>query len=108
MAVDRSGNCYSCGRLLNADDYPRGSLCPGCRSETRCCRNCEFFAPSQNNQCREPQAERVVDKEKSNFCEFFRPRPGVPEPAPGRRVSPAAGDSAKAAFEALFKKKRGQ
>jgi hypothetical protein len=26
------------------------------------------------NECREPQAERVVDKEKSNFCDFFTPR----------------------------------
>jgi len=105
MSVDRSGNCYSCGRPLNAEDYPRGSFCPGCRAETRCCRNCEFYSPSQNNRCREPQAERVLDKEASNFCEFFRPRAGGPDQPQSRRPSPASGDSAKAAFDALFKRK---
>jgi hypothetical protein len=23
------------------------------------------------NECHEPQAERVVDKDRSNFCEYF-------------------------------------
>jgi hypothetical protein len=23
------------------------------------------------NECREPSAERVVDKEKANFCDYF-------------------------------------
>ncbi|MBI5242567.1 MAG: hypothetical protein HY922_02645 [Elusimicrobia bacterium] len=102
MAVDRPGNCHHCGKLLNAEDYARGTLCPGCRRETRCCRNCEFYSPSCNNLCREPQAELIVDKEKSNFCEFFRPRAGGPDEAPEeRRPKP----SAKAAFDALFKKK---
>ncbi len=36
-----------------------------------CCRNCRFYDPAYNNQCREPQAERQVDKERGNFCEYF-------------------------------------
>ncbi len=27
-----------------------------------------------NNQCAEPQADPVLDKERANFCDFFRPR----------------------------------
>lgn len=103
MAVDKSGNCFHCGNLLNADDYTRGTLCPNCKRETRCCRNCEFYAASLNNECHETQAERVVDKEKSNFCEFFRPRAsGLEEDAPQERKPEP---SAKATFDALFKKK---
>jgi hypothetical protein len=36
-----------------------------------CCLNCTFYDPSAYNGCREPQAERVLDKVKGNFCDFF-------------------------------------
>lgn len=48
------------------------------------------------NECKEPAADRVVDKEKNNFCEFYQPGSG------GEQQS--AADKAKAAAEALFKK----
>jgi len=52
-----------------------------------------------NNQCRESSADRVVDKERSNFCDWFKPGNGGGGPqAPSR-------DSLKAAADALFKKK---
>lgn len=104
MSTDRSGSCWRCGRHLDSGDYARGSACPGCRSETRCCRNCEFYDPRLNNECKESQADRVVDKEKSVFCEFFRPRKASAAPAK-QFVDPAEG-KAKAAFDALFKKKK--
>jgi len=43
-------------------------------------------------------AERITDKERANFCGYYRPR-GTPAEKGGRN-----GD-AKAALEALFKKK---
>ena len=27
--------------------------------------------------CREPIAEEVKDKERANFCDYFKPRPGA-------------------------------
>jgi hypothetical protein len=51
-----------------------------------------------NNECRENQADRVVEKERSNFCDYFRPRLGA-----GTGMS--AQEKAKAAADALFKKK---
>ena len=85
-------------RELVATDLGRQDICPGCRRDTRVCKNCDFFDPSVNNQCRENQAERVVDKEKSNFCDYFRPsnRKG------GQGKS---ADALKAAADALFKKR---
>jgi hypothetical protein len=32
---------------------------------------CSFYDPRSYNECRESTAERVVDKEKANYCEFF-------------------------------------
>jgi hypothetical protein len=53
-----------------------------------------------NNQCRETQAERVIDKQRANFCEYFSPRKATAAPPP----SPAI--AARAKLEALFKKNR--
>ena len=50
-----------------------------------CCRNCRFYDPAYHNQCREPQAERQVDKERGNFCEYFDPRRRRRRPITGER-----------------------
>ena len=34
---------------------------------------CEFFDPGVPKQCLEDDAEEVTDKEKSNFCEWYKP-----------------------------------
>ena len=65
--------CYHCGHEF--DDGARAGreeVCPDCGGDVHVCRNCAFFDPAAYNQCRETQAERVLDKERSNFCDFFR------------------------------------
>jgi hypothetical protein len=32
---------------------------------------CKFFDPKVYNECHETNAERIVDKEKANFCDYF-------------------------------------
>jgi hypothetical protein len=39
---------------------------------------------SAYNECREPQAERVLDKERSNMCDFFRPYTGPARGSKGK------------------------
>ena len=34
---------------------------------------CEFFDQHVPGQCREDDAEEVYEKERANFCEWFRP-----------------------------------
>ena len=46
-------------------------------------------------------AERVVDKERANFCEYFAP--AVPARAAAGKPVPA--ESARQKLEALFRKK---
>ncbi|MBC7792671.1 MAG: hypothetical protein H7Z43_03100 [Clostridia bacterium] len=48
------------------------------------------------NECREPVADRVVDKERGNFCDYFT--------LSARRAESAKTDDARAELEALFKK----
>jgi len=32
---------------------------------------CKFFDPKVYNECLETNADRIVDKEKANFCDYF-------------------------------------
>ena len=100
MNAEVMGNCWSCSRSLGPLDYGRRDSCPGCGRDTHVCKGCTFYDRSYNNECREPQADRVLEKEKANFCDYFKP---AFSNKAGGSVDPMA--AAKAAAEALFKKK---
>ncbi len=91
--------CATCGRALPPGPYGRRDACPGCGADLHACVQCVFYAPGHYNDCREPQAERVLDARKANFCDYFRPADGKGAPA---REDPKA--AAKAKLDALFKK----
>ncbi|MBF0371431.1 MAG: hypothetical protein HQL52_18480 [Magnetococcales bacterium] len=76
MAQEKNGFCWECGEALGSGDFGRGDDCPKCGKETRVCRNCRFYDQTAYNECHEPQAERVVEKERANFCDYFEPDPG--------------------------------
>ncbi len=64
--------CYKCKNEVKIDKIiGRKDTCPFCQSDLRCCLNCRFYDPGSYNQCREPQADRVLDKDRSNFCDYF-------------------------------------
>ncbi len=65
--------CQVCGHEIVEDVIGRDSVCPNCNAYLHACIQCEFYDPSAHNQCREPSAEFVSDREGANFCEFFRP-----------------------------------
>jgi len=93
-------NCFHCGRQVEVSERVGfRDTCPGCDRPLHVCLNCKFYDPTYNNQCRETQAERVVEKERANFCEYFGPRKTSDKPS-----SPTTYD-ARATLEALFKKK---
>ncbi len=52
------------------------------------------------NDCREPRADRVVEKERANFCEWFRP---AERPA-GKGCEGDVKARVRAQLDALFKK----
>ena len=49
----------------------RSEECPYCYSRIRVCKMCQFYDASYYNSCREDEAERVIDKEKVNYCDYF-------------------------------------
>lgn len=71
-----SAICFACQKPL---DLPPGEVgrretCGACGVDVRVCKNCEHYDPSAYNECRETAAERIVNKDKSNFCDYFRIR----------------------------------
>lgn len=50
----------------------RSDSCPHCMADIRCCKNCIFYDPKAYNECRESMADRITEKEKANFCDFFK------------------------------------
>jgi hypothetical protein len=64
--------CHNCKKPIEAGDrIGRTDTCPYCSEDLHCCLNCRFYDSGSHNKCRESQAERVVDKENSNFCDYF-------------------------------------
>lgn len=50
----------------------RSDTCPSCMTDIRCCKMCQFYDPKSYNECRESSADRIQDKEKANFCDYFK------------------------------------
>ena len=71
--MTEEGICWHCGHALAASDFTREGECPNCRRQTHVCRNCRFYAPGRSNDCFEPVAEAVSDKQRANFCDYFEP-----------------------------------
>lgn len=67
--------CYKCQTVLDLtteSKVSRQEECPKCFANIHCCKMCFFYEPKSYNECKEPVAQRIVEKEKNNFCEFFK------------------------------------
>jgi hypothetical protein len=93
--------CWKCGTEIDTRERVEfRAACPSCDRALHVCRNCRHYDPAYYNQCRETAAERVVDKERANFCDYFAPRTA----GANSQQTPS---SARAQLDALFKKKPG-
>jgi hypothetical protein len=90
--------CHKCSEELDLfTKIARTDTCDHCKADLHCCKNCEFYEPGANNDCREPMMHEP-DKEKANFCASF----GMTKKKPATQTSR---NDVKAKFDALFKKK---
>ncbi len=68
--------CWTCSNELFFDvkvgiKVGRHDECPHCGSDMKCCKNCTSYDPHVHNQCTEPTAEFIRDRERANFCTHF-------------------------------------
>ena len=100
MNDEKSIKCYKCQNVLElneGDRILRHEECNSCQASLYCCRMCIHYDTQSYNECREPLAERIVDKEKANFCSYFK----ISDQGVGQNNSK---DDLLAAANALFKK----
>jgi hypothetical protein len=125
MALGMSLVCWKCGASLDELSLPLSRLdeCKQCTAELHVCKLCEFYSTAVAKHCRETIAEEVKDKERANFCDYFKPRPDAystaKQDAAAKAKSdldalfggskpeaePSAADKAKAELDKLFGKK---
>ncbi len=80
-------HCFHCKKRVNIGIKPsRNELCPHCRADLKVCFNCRFFNSYSNNQCSEPMAEPVINKDKANFCEYFQFSESTSTPASNNKI----------------------
>ena len=113
--------CWKCGASIADLSLPLRRLdeCRNCGAELHVCKLCEWYSTAVAKHCREPIAEEVKDKERANFCDYYKPKPGAyaaaPEAAAAKAKAdlealfgggkPSAADQSRAALDELFKKK---
>ena len=93
--------CHRCARVREGSGpVGRTETCDGCGADLHACRNCDFFDPAAHNECRESRAERVLEKDRSNFCDWFRGKAGAP--AKGKEHQQE--EAARKRLDGLFRK----
>jgi len=98
--------CQQCGREFGfpaGGVVPRAATCEGCGADLHACVQCAHYDPRAYNECHETQAERVDDRRRSNFCDYFKPLDAPPR-APQVLKASAREQAARAKLEGLFKK----
>lgn len=115
--------CWKCGASLAALSLPLRRLdeCKSCGAELHVCRMCVEYDTSKAKHCREPIAEEVKDKERANFCDYFKPRAAAYKPPDtaettrsragldalfGGGAKPASADDARSRLDDFFKPRK--
>ena len=99
--------CWKCKKEISVETIGRSDCCPLCTADLHVCKACEFYESGAHNDCRESSAEFVNDKERSNFCDYFKLKKALLSAASGSVGGQGAQGEDKAAaarnaFNALF------
>ena len=92
--------CHACRgevALASGESVGYRDACERCAADLHVCLNCAHYDPSAYNECRESSAERVLDRDRANRCDYFRPGTGTNAATDTRKGSLAS-------LDALFKK----
>lgn len=113
--------CHFCGGALDPKmRIVKDTVCPHCGRDLHACVQCRHYDRYAHNQCREPNAEWVTDRERRNFCDYYALSPaggkgaGVPDREKAARSKldsfftpgppkPTAGE-ARSKLDSLFQK----
>jgi hypothetical protein len=72
--------CHSCQSeipLAAGESLGFRDSCDRCAADLHVCLNCAHHDVSVYNECRESNAERILDRDRANRCDYFRPGVGA-------------------------------
>ena len=83
LMTKESWSCWHCGMVVWDQPLPLSTYaeCRPCRAQLHCCRQCQHFNPRLRVDCDEPRAESHSEREKANFCDWFKLRREFVEPS---------------------------
>ena len=66
--------CWKCGTELKHLLLPfsRYEECSACKADLHACIACRHYDPVLSDACREDRADFILDKDKANFCDYFK------------------------------------
>lgn len=69
--------CWKCGQDLKNLLLPfsRYEECNYCKADLHACLACKNYSSSVSDGCNEDRADFILDKDKANFCDYFRANP---------------------------------
>lgn len=94
--------CWKCKNKIDVEFIGRTDECPTCHTDLHSCKNCSFYLPGSHFDCKENIDEKVSDKEKANFCDFFRILRDFDNRSDEIKLAEEKKSVAKASFDALF------
>ena len=95
--------CWKCKKEIPLEKVSRLDECPLCHADLHVCKACDFYESGAHNDCRETSADMVTEKERANFCDYFRYSRKL-NSSQGTDISSGSDKAAAArdAFNALF------
>lgn len=95
--------CWKCGKETKISGLvSRSDVCPNCGADIRCCKNCVFYELGAHFDCHETVDELVADKERSNFCDYFKLQCNGNLASNNSRANRKKSEESKNAFNSLF------
>lgn len=64
--------CFKCKTEVTLEKIFFRDECSVCGSDLHVCTNCLFYDRGKANSCREDKADYVKEKDRANYCEYFR------------------------------------
>ncbi len=97
----KSVNCYECSHITQSDSgIGFRESCDNCGEDLHVCLNCVFYDEAVYNECKETNADRIITKDRSNLCDYFKPSSDALKNQEKDKASRLLTEA-----EALFKKK---
>jgi hypothetical protein len=79
--------CPRCKASVDGENISFKDECPSCRTDLHACIYCRFYDEGKANRCREPQADFVKERDRANFCEYFKFQDGRGQEASGKEAA---------------------